>query len=101
MNPEEKARQKIDAMLIASGWAVQTKEKTNLFAQRGVALCELTFKTGEPDCTLFVDAKAIGTIEAKPAGTTLTEAEEQVCCRHSPREGLVEVAAPVLLRKHR
>ena len=43
----------------------------------GVALCELTFKTGEPDYTLFVDGKAIGTIEAKPVGATLTGVEEQ------------------------
>src|ERR1700684_2622479 len=77
MTPEEKARQKIDAMLAASGWIVQTKEKINLSAARGVAICELTFKTGEPDYTLFVDGKAIGTVEAKPEGDTLTGVEEQ------------------------
>jgi type I restriction enzyme R subunit len=38
---------------------------------------ELSFKTGEPDYTLFVDGKAIGTIEAKPAGHSLTGVEEQ------------------------
>ena len=37
MNPEEKARQQIDAMLTASGWLVQTKEKINLTASHGVA----------------------------------------------------------------
>ena len=61
MTPEEQAREKIDAMLTASGWAVQTKDRINLSASRGVAVCELTFATGEPDYTLFVDAKAIGT----------------------------------------
>jgi len=77
MTPEEKAREKIDAMLVASGWAVQTKDNINLSASRGVAICELSFATGEPDYTLFVDGKAIGTVEAKPAGVTLTSVEEQ------------------------
>src|SRR3954466_12412879 len=77
MTPEEKARQKIDAMLTASGWAVQEKGQINLSASRGVAICELSFKTGEPDYTLFVDGKAIGTVEAKAEGATLTGVEEQ------------------------
>ena len=75
--PEELARQKIDALLAQCGWVVQTKASANLTAAEGVALCELTFKTGEPDYTLFVDGKAIGTIEAKPIGATLTGVEEQ------------------------
>ena len=77
MTPEEIARQQIDAMLVASGWAVQTKDKINLSAARGVAVCELSFVTGEPDYTLFVDAKALGTVEAKPAGHSLVGVEEQ------------------------
>jgi type I restriction enzyme, R subunit len=77
MTPEEKARHQIDAMLLASGWAVQTKDKINLSAARGVAVCELTFANGEPDYTLFVDAKALGTVEAKPAGHSLVGVEEQ------------------------
>jgi len=76
-NPEQLARQQIDAMLVAAGWTVQTKDQINLAASRGVAVCELSFKTGDPDYTLFVDAKAIGTVEAKPEGITLTSAEEQ------------------------
>jgi N-6 DNA Methylase len=77
MTPEEIARQQIDAQLIASGWAVQTKDKINLSAGRGVAVCELSFATGEPDYTLFVDTKALGTVEAKPAGHSLVGVEEQ------------------------
>jgi type I restriction enzyme, R subunit len=77
MTPEEKSRQEIDAMLAASGWAVQARDEINLTAARGVAVSELSFKTGEPDYTLFVDGKAIGTVEAKPAGVTLTSVEEQ------------------------
>ena len=77
MTPEEKAREEIDAMLRASGWTVQTKDKLNLSASRGVAVCELSFATGEPDYTLFADSKAIGTIEAKPEGHSLVGVEEQ------------------------
>jgi len=77
MTPEEKARAEIDAMLTASGWAVQMKDRINLSASCGVAVCELSFATGEPDYTLFVDGKAIGTTEAKPEGETLTSVEEQ------------------------
>ena len=77
MTPEEKAREQIDAQLAASGWAVQTKDKVNLSISRGVAVCELSFATGEPDYTLFVDGKALGTVEAKPAGHSLVGVEEQ------------------------
>jgi type I restriction enzyme, R subunit len=75
--PEEHARQKIDALLEQCGWAVQDKGAANLTASRGVALRELSFKTGEPDYTLFVDGKAIGTVEAKPEGHSLIGVEEQ------------------------
>ena len=77
MAPEEKARQEIDVQLAASGWVVQTKDRLNLSAARGVAVCELSFATGEPDYTLFVDGKALGTVEAKPAGHSLVGVEEQ------------------------
>src|SRR5260221_1549159 len=77
MTPEERAREEIDALLSASGWVVQTRDRINLSAAPGVAICELSFATGEPDYTLFVDGKAIGTVEAKPAGITLTSVEEQ------------------------
>jgi type I restriction enzyme R subunit len=75
--PEELARQEIDQLLEKCGWQVQDKSSVNLQSQRGVAVRELSFKTGEPDYTLFVDAKAIGTVEAKPAGHSLTGVEEQ------------------------
>ena len=74
---EEKARQQIDATLSLCGWTVQDKSQMNLHAAKGVALRELSFKTGEPDYTLFVDGKAIATIEAKPEGHSLTGVEEQ------------------------
>ena len=77
MTPEEKARQQIDAQLAASGWVVQTKDNINLAASRGVANCELSFATGERDYSLFVDGRALGTVEAKPEGEPLTGVEEQ------------------------
>lgn len=76
-DPEQLARQEIDALLKPCGWDVQDKRTVNLAAARGVAVRELTFKSGEPDYTLFVDGKVIGTIEAKPAGHSLTGVEEQ------------------------
>ena len=77
MTPEELARQKIDVLLTSCGWTVQSKGDLNLSAERGVAVRELSFKTGEPDYTLFADGKAIGTVEAKPEGHTLTGVEQQ------------------------
>ena len=77
MTPEEKARQQIDAILSRCGWIVQDKSQMNLHAAKGVALRELSFKTGEPDYTLFVDGKALATVEAKPEGHSLTGVEEQ------------------------
>jgi type I site-specific restriction endonuclease len=68
--PEQRARHTIDALLGRCGWTVQDKNAVNLSAARGVAVSELSFKTGEPDYTLFVDGKALGTVEAKPEGTT-------------------------------
>ena len=77
LTPEQRARETIDAMLVASGWVVQSKAAINLAASCGVAICELSFATGAPDYTLFADGKAIGTVEAKPEGITLTSVEEQ------------------------
>jgi type I restriction enzyme R subunit len=77
MAPEEKSRQQIDAQLERCGWIVQTRDRINLSAARGVAVCELSFASGEPDYTLFVDGKAIGTVEAKPAGHSLIGVKEQ------------------------
>lgn len=46
--PEERARRAIDALLDRCGWIVQEKSAVNLSAARGVAVCELSFQTGEP-----------------------------------------------------
>jgi type I restriction enzyme R subunit len=76
--PEELARANIDKLLTACGWIIQKRSEINLSAGRGIAITEGLLKGGdEADYLLFVDAKAIGTVEAKPEGFTLTGVEEQ------------------------
>lgn len=75
--PEEQAREQIDAMLAAAGWEVQTKATLNLHAGRGVALCEIQSTGGPADYMLFVQGKALGIVEAKKLGTTLSAVEDQ------------------------
>ena len=56
-NPEQIARDKIDAMLIASGWLVQSKNTINLNAGKGIAIREYQTDVGPADYALFVDKK--------------------------------------------
>lgn len=77
VNPEARARQKIDALLTAAGWTVQHRDQLNLGAGRGVAVREFPLKTGYADYLLFVDRRALGAVEAKPAGATLSGVEAQ------------------------
>ena len=67
--PEELARQDIDKQLEACGWIVQPRRSLNLYAGRGVAVREFALDTGEADCLLFVDCKAVGLVEARLPGT--------------------------------
>jgi type I restriction enzyme, R subunit len=77
-SPEELARQNIDALLEKCGWTLQTRSTINPDAARGIAIREALLKGGdEVDCLLFVDRKAIGTVEAKLEGVTLTGIEER------------------------
>ena len=77
-SPEELAREKIDKLLTECGWIIQNRATINLSASRGVAIREALLKDrDEVDYLLFVDGKAIGTVEAKPEGFTLTGVEEQ------------------------
>ena len=64
-NPEQIARDKIDAMLQASGWIVQAKKDLNLMAGLGVAVREYQTDVGPADYVLFVDRKPVVVIEAK------------------------------------
>jgi type I restriction enzyme R subunit len=77
--PEQRARQKIDAALAASGWVVQNRDEMNLGAARGVAVREYKLASGHgfADYLLFVDEQAAGVLEAKAEGFTLTGVEPQ------------------------
>jgi len=77
MKPEEKARKKIDELLIGAGWTVKDMNELNLGASLGVAIREYPLSTGEADYVLFVDRQPVGAIEAKPEGTTLSGVSEQ------------------------
>ena len=75
--PEEQAREVIDRQLEACGWAVQDHKKMNISAALGVAVREFPLKAGFADYLLYADGKAIGVVEAKPEGHTLTGVETQ------------------------
>ncbi len=77
VKPEEKARQVIDNLLEAAGWKVQNLQEVDLGAALGVAVREFPLKTGAADYLLFVDRKAVGVVEAKPEGTTLSGVADQ------------------------
>ena len=78
-SPEQVARKTIDAGLVEAGWVVQRRDEMNLAAGRGVAVCEFKLAPGHgfADYLLFVDGKAVGVLEAKPAGHTLSGVEVQ------------------------
>lgn len=78
-NPEQLARDRIDAALRQCGWTIQDKKKINLSASLGVAVREYQTDTGPADYILFVDKKPVGVIEAKrpEEGANLTKVEDQ------------------------
>lgn len=77
MTPEQKARQEIDRQLEKAGWTVQDYRQMNITAGLGIAIREFPLTTGHADYMLYADAKAIGVVEAKPKGHTLTGVETQ------------------------
>ena len=58
-NPEQLARQEVDRLLTAAGWAVQHMAEANLHAARGVALREFPLQSGFgfADYLLYVDGR--------------------------------------------
>ena len=78
-NPEQIARDAIDARLSASGWTVQRNRKIDLSAGPGVAVREYPTSIGPADYALFADRKALGVVEAKPDswGAKITTVEAQ------------------------
>lgn len=77
MTPEKKARENIDRQLRAAGWSVQDHQGISLGASSGIAVREFPLTSGFADYLLFVDGQAVGAIEAKPEGTTLSGVSEQ------------------------
>ena len=77
MKPEEKARENIDRLLIKAGWVIQDRKQMNLGESPGVAVREYPMSPGPTDYLLFVERRAVGVIEAKPEGTTLSGVSEQ------------------------
>jgi type I restriction enzyme R subunit len=64
-------------MLESAGWSVQDKEDFDFTASRGVAIREFKLEAGFADYMLFVDGKAVGVVEAKKEGTTLSGVDTQ------------------------
>ena len=58
-NPEQIARDKIDKMLIASGWKVQDRKAIDWSAGTGIAVREYPTDIGPADYVLFVDKKPL------------------------------------------
>ncbi|OGK75417.1 MAG: restriction endonuclease subunit R [Candidatus Rokubacteria bacterium GWA2_70_23] len=77
--PEQIARKRIDEALSAAGWILQDRDQMDVQAARGVAVREFRLAPGHgyADYMLFVDGKAVGVLEAKPAGHTLIGVEPQ------------------------
>lgn len=77
--PEQQARIGIDAALEAAGWIVQDRATIHLAAGTGVAVREFRMTPGHgfADYLLFVNGKAVGALEAKPAGYRLINVELQ------------------------
>ena len=77
--PEKRARQQIDNALREAGWHVQSRDAVNLNAGKGVAVREFQLRRGYgyADYLLYVDGQAVGAIEAKKEGDTLTGVEVQ------------------------
>jgi type I restriction enzyme, R subunit len=78
-NPEQFARDRIDALLRDAGWVIQPKSRIDWGAEPGVAIREYQTDVGPADYVLFVDCKPVGVIEAKreEAGHQLITVEEQ------------------------
>ena len=76
----------------------------NISAGLGVAVREFPLTTGDADYMLYADGKAIGVVEAKPEGHTLTGVETQsgkYLDGLPPGLPALPPAAPLRLRIHR
>jgi type I restriction enzyme R subunit len=78
-HPEQRARDRIDRLLIEAGWQIQSRHSMNVYASSGVAVRELQTNEGPADYVLFVNGNPAGVIEAKKEdeGLRLTVHETQ------------------------
>jgi type I restriction enzyme R subunit len=76
--PEARAREKIDRLLEDAGWVVQDRDDMNLSVP-AVAVREFKLDKGHgyADYLFFLDGKAVGVCEAKPAGVAVRNVEVQ------------------------
>ena len=77
LTPEQHARLDIDEQLEACGWVVQDSRSAAVAAAQGVAVREVSTTAGRADYVLYADRQAVGVIEAKRVGSTLTGVEYQ------------------------
>ena len=77
--PEAKARVEIDRQLETAGWVLQHRDEMNLAASDAIAVREFKLHQGHGyvDYMLFLDGKAAGVCEAKPAGFPVRSVEVQ------------------------
>ena len=77
-NPEKKARHElINPLLDKAGWRIQNYKVANPHSSKGVAVEYFQIGKDQADYILFVNGQAVGVIEAKKPGETLTGKEKQ------------------------
>ena len=78
MTPEQRARRNIDSKLEAAGWHIQNYAERDTAAALSVAVREYPLKYDQrADYLLLIGGIAVGVVEAKPEGTTLSGALQQ------------------------
>ena len=79
MTPEDEARVKIDKLLTQAGWLIFDYKQAHIHAGQGVVIREFPLAKGHgrADYLLYINGKAVGIIEAKREGTTLSGVEVQ------------------------
>lgn len=79
LQAEQRARRLIDEQLTRAGWVVQDRKDQALGAAVGVAVREVTMKSGHgrADYLLYLNKGVVGVVEAKPMGKTLSGVEWQ------------------------
>lgn len=77
MKPEDEARRIIDDLLEKAGWTLQNYEELDISVSGGIAVREFQLGREAADYLLMLNGKAMGIIEAKPKGHSLTGVEFQ------------------------